>query len=130
MSSHEQTNVVNEKISTSVEKPLDAVQIEKILKNMGVENHDELVVEQFLEIIYRYVSNVLNDSVVYQNHAGRSEIDVDDVRIAIQSKQTSELPSIDMLLEIAHQKNSNAIQLVEKPTILLPPRQNLEQNKN
>jgi response regulator RpfG family c-di-GMP phosphodiesterase len=36
------------------EKPMDAIQLEKILKNMGVEEYDPMIVEQFLEIIHRY----------------------------------------------------------------------------
>jgi hypothetical protein len=68
--------------------------------------------------------------MVYRDHAGRNEMEVEDVRISIQSKQTSELPSMDMLLEISHQKNNHPIQLVEKPIILLPPRQHCLTEEN
>jgi hypothetical protein len=44
--------VVNNQTSWN-EKPMDAIQLEKILKNMGVEEYDPIIIEQFLEIIHR-----------------------------------------------------------------------------
>ena len=43
---------------------------------------------QLLEFQHRYVTDVLSDSKVYAEHAGKSHIDVDDVRLAIQSRVT------------------------------------------
>ncbi|KAL8471460.1 hypothetical protein ACS0TY_028927 [Phlomoides rotata] len=47
------------------------------------------VVNQFLELWYRYVADELTDAHVYSEHAGKSTIDSDDVKLAIQSKVNS-----------------------------------------
>jgi hypothetical protein len=50
--------VVNNQTSWN-EKPMDAIQLEKILKNMGVEEYDPIIIEQFLEIIHRSLVSLL-----------------------------------------------------------------------
>ncbi|KVH92422.1 Histone-fold [Cynara cardunculus var. scolymus] len=66
--------------------PRDAKIVKTLLKSMGVENYEPRVVHQFLELWYRYVVDVLTDAQVYSEHAGKSSIDSDDVKLAIQNK--------------------------------------------
>lgn len=66
--------------------PKDAKIVKELLKSMGVDDYEPRVVNQFLELWYRYVVDVLSDSQVYAEHAGKSVIDSDDVKLAIQSK--------------------------------------------
>ena len=37
-----------------------------------------------LEFLHKYVAEVVSDATVYQEHAGKPEIDIDDLRLAIQ----------------------------------------------
>jgi hypothetical protein len=43
------------------------------------------VVQQFLDLAYLYISLVLGDGQVYDDHASKPQIDVDIVRLAIQT---------------------------------------------
>ena len=66
--------------------PRDAKIVKSLLKSMGVEDFEPRVIHQFLELWYRYVVDVLTDAQIYSDHAGKSVIDSDDVKLAIQSK--------------------------------------------
>lgn len=66
--------------------PRDARIVKSLLKSMGVEEYEPRVIHQFLELWYRYVVDVLTDAQVYSEHAGKSTIDCDDVKLATQSK--------------------------------------------
>ncbi|KAL9325692.1 hypothetical protein ACSQ67_006337 [Phaseolus vulgaris] len=66
--------------------PRDAKIVKSLLKSMGVEGYEPRVIHKFLELWYRYVVDVLTDAQVYSEHAGKSAIDCDDVKLAIQSK--------------------------------------------
>jgi transcription initiation factor TFIID subunit 9B len=60
------------------ELPRDAKLVKSILRSMGVEHHEPRVVNQFLDLWYRYVVDVLGDAQTYS--------DCDDVKLAIQSR--------------------------------------------
>ena len=66
--------------------PKDAIIIEKILQSMGIKEFEPRVVEQLLELVYRYVSEVVDDAYVYMDHASRTDLDLEDVRLAIQTR--------------------------------------------
>jgi histone H3/H4 len=66
--------------------PRDANIISLILKQMDVYEYDTRVIPQLLEFSYRYVQEVLQDAQFYAEHAGRTEICIDDVKLAIQAK--------------------------------------------
>ncbi|KAJ8755991.1 hypothetical protein K2173_024536 [Erythroxylum novogranatense] len=107
--------------------PRDAKIVKSLLKSMGVEDYEPRVIHQFLELWYRYVVDVLTDAQVYSEHAGKSSIDCDDVKLAIQSKVNfsfSQPPPREVLLEMA--RNRNKIPLPKAtpgPGIPLPPEQ-------
>ncbi|GFZ04304.1 TATA binding protein associated factor 21kDa subunit [Actinidia rufa] len=107
--------------------PRDAKIVKTLLKSMGVDDYEPRVVHQFLELWYRYVVDVLTDAQVYSEHAGKSAIDCDDVKLAIQSKVNfsfSQPPPREVLLELA--RNRNKIPLprsIAGPGIPLPPEQ-------
>ncbi|EFA79873.1 transcription initiation factor TFIID subunit [Heterostelium album PN500] len=71
---------------TNLDEPRDARVIKNILKTMGVQAHDPRVVNQLLEFMFKYVYEVLQDSVAYSDHSGRSDIDISDIRLSIQSR--------------------------------------------
>jgi transcription initiation factor TFIID subunit 9B len=69
--------------------PRDAKILKSLLKSMGVEDHEPCVINKFLELWYRYIVDVLTDAQVYSEHAGKSSIDCDDVKLAVQSMVNS-----------------------------------------
>ncbi|KAL6537390.1 Transcription initiation factor TFIID subunit 9 [Orobanche minor] len=116
--------------------PRDAKVVKELLKSMSVEDYEPRVVNQFLEFSYRYVVDVLTDAQVYSEHAGKSVIDSDDVKLAIQSKVNfsfsqpppRELASLQLglyvLLELARSRNKVPLpKSIAGPGIPLPPEQ-------
>ncbi|KAK6914691.1 Transcription initiation factor TAFII31 [Dillenia turbinata] len=107
--------------------PRDAKIVKSLLKSMGVEEYEPRVIHQFLELWYRYVVDVLTDAQVYSEHAGKTTIDYDDIKLASQSKANfsfSQPPPREVLLELA--RNRNKIPLpksIAGPGIPLPPEQ-------
>nr|XP_043615580.1 transcription initiation factor TFIID subunit 9-like [Erigeron canadensis] len=105
--------------------PRDAKIIKTLLKSMGVDHYEPRVVHQFLELWYRYVVDVLTDAQVYSEHAGKSTIDSDDVKLAIQSKVNfsfSQPPPREVLLELARIRNKIPLpKSINTPGMALPP---------
>jgi transcription initiation factor TFIID subunit 9B len=69
--------------------PRDAKMVKTILESMGVTRFEPRVINQFLDLWYRYVVDVLGDAQTYSEHAGKPAIDCDDVKLAIQSRVNS-----------------------------------------
>ncbi|KAK6153564.1 hypothetical protein DH2020_013203 [Rehmannia glutinosa] len=107
--------------------PRDAKIVKELLKSMSVEDYEPRVVHQFLELWYRYAVDVLTDAQVYSEHAGKSTIDSDDVKLAIQSKVNfsfSQPPPREVLLELARSRNKVPLpKSIAGPGIPLPPEQ-------
>lgn len=107
--------------------PRDAKIVKELLKSMNVEDYEPRVVNQFLELWYRYVADVLADAQVYSEHAGKSMVDSDDIKLAIQSKVNfsfSQPPPREVLLELAKTRNKIPLpKSVPGPGIPLPPDQ-------
>ncbi|GMH07723.1 hypothetical protein Nepgr_009563 [Nepenthes gracilis] len=105
--------------------PRDAKIVKSLLKSMGVEEYEPRVVNQFLELWYRYVVDVLTDAQVYSEHAGKTAIDCDDVKLAIQSKVNfsfSQPPPREVLLELARNRNKIPLpKTIGAAGIPLPP---------
>lgn len=114
------------------ELPRDVNSIDKIIKSMGIDRYDPCVSEQLLEFIYRYVSEILQDSQTFSEHKEKEkiEIEVDDIKLAIQSKMNysfTESPSIDFLQDLS--KNNIPIMIPEKSCVLLPPKEHCLQSE-
>ncbi|CAL4923101.1 unnamed protein product [Urochloa decumbens] len=101
-----------------VDEPRDARVVRELLRSMGLSEgeYEPRVVHQFLDLAYRYVGDVLGDAQVYADHAGKAQIDADDVRLAIQAK---------VLLELARNRNRIPLPKSIAPpgSIPLPPEQ-------
>ncbi|KAI4355428.1 hypothetical protein L6164_004204 [Bauhinia variegata] len=107
--------------------PRDATIVKSLLKSMGVEDYEPRVIHKFLELWYRYVVDVLTDAQVYSEHANKSAIDCDDVKLAIQSKVNfsfSQPPPREVLLELARNLNKMPLpKSIAGPGVALPPDQ-------
>lgn len=108
-------------------KPRDAQTVEAILTAMGVESYDPRVVNQLLELLYRYVSSVLQDSRLYSEHADKPAIDAEDVKLAIRSRCNvafTQPPSRDVTVRLAAERNAVPLPAVDrKAGVALPDRQ-------
>uniref|UniRef100_J3LPN6 Transcription initiation factor TFIID subunit 9 n=2 Tax=Oryza brachyantha TaxID=4533 RepID=J3LPN6_ORYBR len=97
--------------------------------------YEPRVVHQFLDLAYRYVGDVLGDAQVYADHAGKPQLDADDVRLAIQSKVNfsfSQPPPREVLLELAQSRNKIPLPKSIAPpgSIPLPPEQDTLLSQN
>ncbi len=102
--------------SSSKTTPKDAQVITTILRDMGVNEYEPRVVHQLLEFSYRYVSQVLEDAVVYSTYANKKSVDVEDVRLAVEKlsdKMFTSPPPRDLLMEIARQKNQIPLPVIK-----------------
>ncbi|CAL4914844.1 unnamed protein product [Urochloa decumbens] len=113
-----------------VDEPRDARVVRELLRSMGLSEgeYEPRVVHQFLDLAYRYVGDVLGDAQVYADHAGKAQIDADDVRLAIQAKVNfsfSQPPPREVLLELARNRNRIPLPKSIAPpgSIPLPPEQ-------
>uniref|UniRef100_A0A7S3A6L5 Transcription initiation factor TFIID subunit 9 n=1 Tax=Rhodosorus marinus TaxID=101924 RepID=A0A7S3A6L5_9RHOD len=66
--------------------PKDAQVMAAILKAMGVESYEDRVVNQLMELLYRYVCEIIDEARGYCEYAGKKEIGIEDVRLSIQSR--------------------------------------------
>ncbi|PWZ04893.1 Transcription initiation factor TFIID subunit 9 [Zea mays] len=112
------------------DEPRDARVVRELLRSMGLREgeYEPRVVHQFLDLAYRYVGDVLGDAQVYADHAGKAQIDADDVRLAIQAKVNfsfSQPPPREVLLELARSRNRMPLPKSIAPpgSIPLPPEQ-------
>ncbi|XP_041111461.1 transcription initiation factor TFIID subunit 9-like isoform X2 [Polyodon spathula] len=105
--------------------PKDAQVMTQILKDMGIAEYEPRVINQMLEFTYRYVTTIIEDAKIYSTHAKKSNVDADDVRLAIQCRMDQSFtspPPRDFLLEVARQKNQTPLPLIKPYTgPRLPP---------
>merc|ERR1712137_650280 len=110
----------------NAEVPKDAKVIALILESMGVQEYEPRVINQFLEFMYRYVADVLQDAKIYSEHANRDKIELSDVTLAVQSRVNhsfTQPPPREILLELAEKKNSTPLPLISQKLGVLLPRE-------
>uniref|UniRef100_A0A7S1I293 Transcription initiation factor TFIID subunit 9 n=1 Tax=Eutreptiella gymnastica TaxID=73025 RepID=A0A7S1I293_9EUGL len=66
--------------------PTEGALIDETLQSMGITSYDPRVVQQLMEFKHRWCTDILTESVVFAEHAGRTELTVDDVKLATQAK--------------------------------------------
>eukprot|EP00123_Amoebidium_parasiticum_P013595 comp22050_c0_seq1/m.32050 comp22050_c0_seq1/g.32050 ORF comp22050_c0_seq1/g.32050 comp22050_c0_seq1/m.32050 type:complete len:238 (-) comp22050_c0_seq1:216-929(-) len=89
--------------------PMQAKVVRSILSSMGVDDYEPRVVNMLLEFAHRYVGDVLEDALVYSDHANKARLDVDDVRLAIQSRVDYSFtgpPPREFMMELAEKRNN------------------------
>ncbi|KAK3095124.1 hypothetical protein FSP39_010616 [Pinctada imbricata] len=105
--------------------PRDAQVMGAILKDLGVADYEPRLINQMLEFVYRYVTDVLDDAKVYSNHASKKSIDTEDVKLAVQCRMDHSFttpPPKDLLMEVSKHKNGQVLPLIKPYTGLrLPP---------
>ncbi|KAJ2882311.1 Transcription initiation factor TFIID subunit 9 [Coemansia aciculifera] len=116
---------MNDTSNTPDETPRDYKIMALLLQSHGVEDCDPSVINQLLEFSHRYTVDVLQDAMVYAEHAKKADIDMEDVRLAIQGRVNYSFtspPDKDFLLELAEERNRQPLPLIpEKYGVRLPP---------
>jgi transcription initiation factor TFIID subunit 9B len=95
--------------------PRDALIIDEILRQMGVVEYNPRVIAQLLEFMHRNVLEVLQDSLDYRDHSGRKDLDIEDVKVAINTRDAMNLvdpPPREVLQGIARQCNSQPLPMI------------------
>ncbi|KAJ2723535.1 Transcription initiation factor TFIID subunit 9 [Coemansia sp. Benny D115] len=107
------------------ETPRDYKIMALLLQSHGIEDCDPSVINQLLEFSHRYTVDVLQDALVYAEHAKKTDIDLEDVRLAIQGRVNYSFtspPQKEFLLELAEERNKHPLPLIpEKYGVRLPP---------
>ncbi|KAJ1835032.1 Transcription initiation factor TFIID subunit 9 [Coemansia sp. RSA 2711] len=107
------------------ETPRDYKIMALLLQSHGVTDCDPSVINQLLEFSHRYTVDVLQDALVYAEHAKKPEIDLEDVRLAIQGRVNYSFtspPEKEFLLELAEERNKHPLPLIpERYGVRLPP---------
>ncbi|CAN8065637.1 unnamed protein product [Agarophyton chilense] len=106
-------------------KPRDARIIEAILRAMGVDQYDPRVVNQLLELLYRYVSGVLIDARNVCEHTFKQQIDAEDIKLAIKatcSHSFLQPPPREVTMRIAAERNSVPLPQVDQMAGLSLPK--------
>lgn len=96
--------------------PKDAQVMAAILKDMGITEYEPRVINQMLEFTYRYITNILDDARLFSSHAKKKNLDIDDVKLAIQmqmDKSFTTPPPRDILIDISRQRNNMPLPLIK-----------------
>lgn len=85
-------------------KPVHVKNLETVLEKQGVEYYEKNVVNQLLEFMSYYSTEMLSEANVLCEFAGKSEIEYSDLKLAIEFKEktafTRPLP-LEFIKEIA-----------------------------
>jgi len=114
--------------------PKDGQVMISILKDMGINDFEPRVINQMLEFSYRYVTNILDESKIYSQHAGKKIVDLDDVKLSVsmQAEQGfTSPPPRESLLELSREKNATQLPIpLNKLGLRLPPDRHCLTNTN
>jgi len=124
-SSSTSANVPSSSTGPAKQIPRDAVVMQALLKEMGVAIHEPRVVNQMLDFVYRYVTNVVEEARFYSVYAKKKSIDMEDIKLAIRmanDKSVAAVPPREVLMDLAKSKNSQPLPLLKSTSGLrLPP---------
>ena len=105
--------------SSTTRAEIDA--FESMLKMMGVDNYDTAVITALSEYTRRFASEILTDAKDYSQHAGHSEIDIADIKLAINlldSRTTGINNKLKCIHEAADDINSRPLPLINTDNLL------------
>ncbi|GFW90488.1 hypothetical protein TNCV_2839351, partial [Trichonephila clavipes] len=105
--------------------PKDAQVVAEILKELGIEEYEDRVLDHMLEFTNKYVSSVILDAQVISNHSNKETIDSTDVALAIshhQNKTFTSPPGKELTASMAKHKNSLPLPQIKSGAVSrLPP---------
>ena len=103
--------------------PRDAQLVASVLRSMGVRAYEPRVLHQLLEFMHRHCAEIFQEGGLYAEHAGRSQLECEDVQLAVRLKAAASQSGASALLEwMARERNRE--DLPPAPTsasVQLPP---------
>ncbi|KAL4085407.1 hypothetical protein QTP88_027266 [Uroleucon formosanum] len=88
--------------------PKDSQIIVSMMKDLGIVEYDQQVLNHLLEFNYRYTTQLLEDAKAFSNLAKKKNVDANDVKLAIQMAQKGVFrgpPSREELMKAATVRN-------------------------
>ncbi|WPK26101.1 hypothetical protein PUMCH_003446 [Australozyma saopauloensis] len=113
--------------------PRDVRLLHLIFATQSIQNYQEHVPLQLMDFAHRYTASVLKDALTYADHAkgvsggpgSGNTVNTDDIRLAIAARtnyQFKPTPPKELLLELAHERNSKSLPpVIPKWGLHLPP---------
>jgi transcription initiation factor TFIID subunit 9B len=104
--------------------PRDAKVISLILRSVGIEECEPMVILQFLELAYKYFISIADDSALYAAQAGRTSPNSQDVKLAMQTKVGKYFvppPPRQFMLEISSRINAKPLVVAETSNLIRLP---------
>lgn len=105
--------------------PRDAKLLSLLLQSLDIPDHDPNVIHLLLKFIHSYTSSILTESSLYAQHCGRSDVQLQDVILAINQTVQSSFtrpPDMEFMMEIANEKNKIPLPIIpEKFGVRTPP---------
>ncbi|XP_025202192.1 transcription initiation factor TFIID subunit 9-like [Melanaphis sacchari] len=105
--------------------PKDSQIIISIMNDLGIREYEQQVLNHLLEFNYRYTSLILEDAKACSTFANKDEVDVDDVKMAIQLAQDNvfnKLPSRDEIIKAGNELNKTPLPAIKPASGLRIPR--------
>ncbi|PVU89151.1 hypothetical protein BB561_005522 [Smittium simulii] len=115
----------NEEQTIESEIPRDIKLMSILLQSQGIEDCETNIANQLLEFSKKYTLEVLQDALVYSEHAEKKELDVDDIKLAIQGRVNysfTNSPESEFYMDLATSVNKVPLPLIpEKYGVRIPP---------
>ncbi|CAF3523975.1 unnamed protein product [Rotaria sordida] len=91
--------------------PKDGIVVQTMLQEMGITNYEPKLIPMVLDFMHQYTTDVLEEAKLYSIHAGRKQVELEDIKLACQNwaEEHSTMPSKDTLTELAKNKNRNPL---------------------
>ena len=117
--------------SATVDKgntPKDILTIRKFFDSLGIEEYEKNTLNFLSEFLNTYVTDLLNDAKKNMLYANRNKINIEDVKLAVKSKQNTlykNRPDVIALRDLATIVNDIPLPSIPDSTkVLLPPIEN------
>jgi len=114
--------------------PKNGKLVAAMLGSMNVNRFERRVIQQLMEIMHRYICDVLEEANSYKEHAEKPFIDLDDIKLAAQARASfafTQPPPRELMVEMAQKKNATNLPPVPPDgSVHLPPPEHCLQSKS
>ncbi|CAF3497738.1 unnamed protein product [Rotaria sordida] len=78
--------------------PKDGIVVQTMLQEMGITNYEPKLIPMVLDFMHQYTTDVLEEAKLYSIHAGRKQVELEDIKLACQNwaEEHSTMPSKDV----------------------------------
>ena len=93
--------------------------VEKLLEQQGIEYYEKNIISQLLEFANYYTSEVVSVAKQVRDHSKKKQMDINDIRMAIQAKQMHSFKrpfSLTYMQSFAKDKNQQPLPKIEEYT--------------